>query len=299
MLRKPVFCGGIDSFDKVSVPDQDFLSLADDEVCKLIDESISDKENTFLGSGSEANVYRIKGTKYCVRVPKDVYAYNRVISRDISAQDLVNHTVLKLPRRISVMPFIEGIHYFSPGMTKLEVGEIVANLHQTAYNKFFKQLVNAKENDMEFDPVYKNFLADTQKQTITGIDFKPTVDYNYNICAKMFRSLIYSFESTFELEKRISGKIVSALLNEIRPSVPCSKIVLRELWNNDSFMNCLRLEGLVGRVGNRDYDKLLSESLNALGLLKSDEMRDLPVKTEFAECLKASKSLVKEIFGII
>lgn len=51
---------------------QEFLSLPSEEIIKKIEESLKNIKNK-LGTGAEANVWRIKNSSYCVRIPIGVY----------------------------------------------------------------------------------------------------------------------------------------------------------------------------------------------------------------------------------
>ena len=89
-------------YDAVCFKSKDFLELSKEEICKKIQESIT-PEN-FIGQGTEAEVYRIKGTNYCVRIPYETisaFSRNQDINKlyynnNILPKEKVNHIKIML-----------------------------------------------------------------------------------------------------------------------------------------------------------------------------------------------------------
>ena len=86
---------------------RDLLDLPQKDILAKVQNSVT--PDNFLGQGTEAEVYRIKGTKYCVRIPylaQDIY---RLYTKELTPIDKVNHVVAKLGFGASIMKYFEGV----------------------------------------------------------------------------------------------------------------------------------------------------------------------------------------------
>ena len=96
----------------------DLLNLSNEEIIEKIKISITNPKN-FIGEGSEAKVYKIENSSYCVRLNYlDSKKFNKTsLCRNINDADKVNHIVAKLGKYSSIMRYIDGYPVLSEETT--------------------------------------------------------------------------------------------------------------------------------------------------------------------------------------
>lgn len=283
--------------DSVSFGKGNFLTHQKEEIFKSIENSVKHPSN-FLGEGSEAAVYRIEGTNYCVRLPHSTPGDLKVpifdaiktdFNLNISPQDKINHTVAKLGGGATIMPVLNGFNYFAHNTCKKEVAQMVEELPQSTYDDFFSQICEAKKLGMRFDVGYKNILIDPVQKKIICIDFYE--DSGGTVMSSMYHPLVYDGVSTSKQQKLCAGKIFYAVLNDLKaghqPSFdPYSYGVCR-------FVNNLAAKNL---IESDSYKRLLSAGMKDLMELKYQELKGLDVRCNIEGSQKFLRALVKQLF---
>ena len=175
------------------------------------------KEENFIGSGEEGNVYKMDNPNYVIKIPKKIFknnilniTKNNLKEEEITEQDKVNHVVKKYENGITIMKKIAG-----ESISSLEDINEVADLPVKSYQNLLNQIIDAGKKGMEFDFAMNNVLYDKETKSLTAIDFKPYTNCKYKIepLFKIF-FVLDSFKKPYE--KKILGKILSAALNNMK-----------------------------------------------------------------------------------
>ena len=218
------------SYDSVCFKGKDLLELSEDEVFKKIKESLN-YEN-FLGQGTEAEVYRIKDTNYCVRLPhitKDLYIMD--YNTNLSPMDKVNHTKVKLGFGATIMPYFEGVipkDYQNNEYQRFKLQEKIADMPIKSYTDLLHQIANGIDNEMFFDFSGGNLIINTEKNKLTAIDFYSITDNPRKIrpLTEMYNALTI-YGSEMNTDKKIFNKIIETGLEEFKPNkIPCMDVEL-------------------------------------------------------------------------
>ena len=211
------------------------LDLPKEEVLKLVKQSINPKNG--IGIGGEADVYAIPNTDYCVRLIglngdsrhfatryKD---YTAEFSKDLTPQEKVNHTVIRLGNGASIMRKIEGepvYSFFRTQEEQLEAAKEIANFPIEAFSGLLRQIASAVKVGVGFDPHAANIIANFKNKTLTAIDFQ---EYSYLSFSKPLSSMLNGLK-TVDDEKvnlKLLKQVLFAALDEFRPKVkPCFDI---------------------------------------------------------------------------
>lgn len=176
------------------------------------------KKENFIGAGFEGRVYEMQDPDYVVKIPKnidDLGLKKELIEEEVSEQDEVNHVVKKYKNGITIMKKIPG-----KSISSLEDINEVADLPVLAYQKLLNQIIDADKAGMEFDFAMNNVLYDKDSQSLTAIDFRPYKDgkRKFNPLEKMY-FVFDCFKQPYE--KKISGNIISAALNNLKSNSNC------------------------------------------------------------------------------
>lgn len=177
------------------------------------------KKDRFLGAGFEGRVFEMQDSDYVVKVPKRMFNGKKIdnlalkkdlVEEEVTEQDRVNFIEKKYKNGVIVMKKIPG----KPASNIDEINE-VANLPVKAYQNLLNQIIEADKAGMEFDFAMNNVLYDKDSQSLTAIDFRP-----YKEGKRKFEPLkkMYFVFDCFKqpYEKKISGKILSAALNNLK-----------------------------------------------------------------------------------
>ena len=208
------------------------LELSKDEVLKLVKQSINPKNG--IGIGGEADVYAIPNTDYCVRLIglngdsrhfstryKD---YTAEFSKDLTPQEKVNHTVIRLGNGASIMRKIEGepvYSFFRTQEEQLEAAKEIANFPIEAFSGLLRQIASAVKVGVGFDPHAANIIADFENKTLTAIDFQ---EYRCRTLIKPLESMLNGLRTVDddEINLTLLKKVLKAGLEEFKPGVkPC------------------------------------------------------------------------------
>ena len=175
------------------------------------------KEENFIGSGEEGNVYKMDNPNYVIKIPKKFLknnilniTKNNLKEEEITEQDVVNHVVKKYENGITIMKKIAG-----ESISSLDDISEVADLPVKSYQNLINQIIDAGNKCMEFDFAMNNVLYDKETKSLTAIDFKPYTNGKHKI-EPLFKTffVLDSFKKPYE--KKISGKILSAALNNMK-----------------------------------------------------------------------------------
>ncbi len=279
----------------VSFGNRSFLSLPKEKIFDRIDKSINEKN--FLGEGSEASVYKIVDSDYCIRLNSDFRSdYRKHLSFDISEEDKINHIVAKLGDDATILKYIEGIPVFAKEEdvgTSSIIKESVKSAPISSFQKLLAQIAYAANKDMIFDCCGANVIINPKTKEITAIDFyKNTPEFTEVVrpLSAIYSALVTSFDDV-EYRKVCANKVLNAGIQEIsKPNEICLPIgnfdFSRLLYN-------LKLEGL---FPNDKYYNLLKNICADIQKLKLEELRGKNVATELYGRIKMAKALVKQLF---
>ena len=271
----------------------DFLDLPEKDIIGKIRASAT--PDNFLGHGTEAEVYRIKGTKYCVRIPylaQDIYFFN--YTKELTSMDKVNHIVAKLGFGASVMKYFDGIvpkWYQKDEHNRYKLQESIAKMPVKSYSELLHQIAGAVDNEMLFDFSGGNLIVDTEKQRLTAIDFYGITDNPRPIrpMTEMY-TVLTSYGSREKTGKKIFDKIVDAGLKEFEPNnMPCMDLALFDFPEL-----CLKRMGEV-RTHDKKLKDIIKHNCDLLKSLKKREIIDKTVSKSLEQQLKVFCSFIKKV----
>ena len=216
--------------DTVCFRGKDLLELTKDDVIKRVKESV--RPENFLGQGTEAEVYKINDSNYCVRLPHFIdNLYESFYSKEVSPVDKVNHVKAKLGFGASIMEFFDGVipkWYRDNKYNRYQLQSDIAGMPIKSYSELLHQIADALDNELFFDYSGGNLVVDIKSNKLTAIDF-------YGVCdnprqakplTEMY-SVLTCYGSKEETGKNIFDKIVTAGLEEFKPNkIPCMDISL-------------------------------------------------------------------------
>ena len=283
---------------------RDFLDLPEKAIIEKIKASVT--PDNFLGQGTEAEVYRIKGTKYCVRIPylaQDINRFN--YSKELTPIDKINHVVAKLGFGASIMKYFDGIvpkWYINNSHNRYNLQEKIADMPVKSYSELLHQIADAVDNEMIFDFSGGNLIVNTEKQKLTAIDFCGITDNPRPIrpLSEMY-NVLTSYGSEEKTGKKIFDKIVDAGLEEFKPNkIPCMDVELFDFIdlalkrNSD---NNSHKQGDMTEYINKflDFKCSVAERLRELRKLKKQEIMDKSVSKKLEEAVKSFAQLIKKV----
>ena len=286
-------------FNTICFKGQDFLDLPEEEIYKRIMQSVN-AEN-FLGQGTEAEVYRIKDTGYCVRIPylaADVFCTN--YSKELTQIDKLNHVAAKLGFGASIMKYFEGIipkWFKDNNISRYDLQGKIAEMPVKSYSELLHQIADAIDNDMLFDFSGGNLIVDTENKKLTAIDFYGMSDNprpTKPLC-EMY-SILTCYGCEKETGKKIFDKIVLAGLEEFKPGViPCMDVALFDfvslVQNRD---NKDYIKGNLSYNKNHLIDTII-ENLTTLKKIKKAEIIDKSYSKALEEQIIVFRRLIKKI----
>ena len=280
--------------DTVCFKSRDFLDLPKEEILKRIKASII-PEN-FLGQGTEAEVYRIKDTNYCIRIPYWAQKnYNRSFSKELSPFDKVNHVVAKLGGGASVMKYFDGEipkWHMHNNHERYKFQEKISEMPVKSYSELLHQIANAIDNEMLFDFSGGNLIVDSKQKKLTAIDFFGVTDNPRPVkpLSEMY-SILTCYGSLQNTGKKIYDKIVDAGLKEFKPGKkPCMDIALFDFLE-------LSLKRM-GEAYTPDCEKAKREIMynaDMLKKIKKSEIIDKTLSTVLEQKICEIKNLLSKV----
>lgn len=284
--------------DIINFTGQDLLSLPDKEIFEKINESKRSIKN-YLGEGGEANVYRIKDTDYCVRFDYFDIDYLKILDKNISEQDEVNHIVAKFGENSSIMHYISGSPVYTPDM-KAPQAELLANeiaqMPLQTFKKLLHQICDAYDKDMMFDCNWGNVIANPKENKLTAIDFYK------NVNEESLRPLTYTYISLIHpktpetVQRQIAGKILEAGIEEFKPEVnPCfnpSEFDFSNLFRQLINSKIIERNNESKQCNLFAFNKILNELTD---LKYIDIRKELDVSHQLNWNIKVLKTLIKQL----
>lgn len=208
---------------------KDLLQSSREEIFKAIDTSI--KDENLIGEGSEAKVYKIQSSEYVVRLIKNENTdgfvdYKNSLSFLISSRDKINHVVAKLGEGCSIMEYLPG-----ENLCKCKCPRELAGLSKSVYYDLYKKICYAKANGMVFDVSPSNIIYDSDKKTLTPIDFIRKKRFTEETLP--LSDIFLSFSFYLLLPQQSLNKIFNILLkiakSEINSKHPIHKISKKDM----------------------------------------------------------------------
>jgi len=270
---------------------KNFLELSGKSVRTKIVYSLKDPMNK-LGQGGEAEVWRIAGTEYCVRLPLcSKHNFEGMLNFDVSETDKINHAVAKLSGGISIMPLIRGFTFNTKNIKKSEVAAMVENMPQEAFDELFKQVYNAENHNLMLDEGNGNIIINPQAQKMTAIDFCP---YQYSVNRENFlNALFYCLNPaniTSPAQRKICAqKLLSAPLNVVQNDP--------KVYIDLSLCGFQKFVARLGRlIHNRQVSADLGDNLERITELNFRKFIQPEKRNEFNKLLESTKELVHNMF---
>ncbi len=275
----------------------DLMSLSDKEIFEKVLAAIKNEE--IIGQGGEATVYRIPDSNYCVRksyrlATAVVPLKKKQFTRNVTAQDKVNHVVAKIGNYLTIMPILQGSPVMNPvTMSEKEakkISEAICLFPQSSFNKLLKQINDAYEKDMMWDCNWANIIANPKEKTLTAIDFyKNSMEESASHLAYMYAGLVH--EHTTEQQcKMLAEKVMNAGLEEFKPGVtPCCN------FDKFGFSDLIRAFDDLDLFTSKRYTKLLLDLTYKMRDLKNQEIRGINVTNELNFELKKIQSIMRQL----
>lgn len=275
----------------------DLMSLSDQEIFEKVLAAIKNKD--IIGEGGEATVYRIPDSNYCVRkyyrlATEVVPLKRKQFTRNVTAQDKVNHIVAKLGNYLTIMPILHGSPVMNPvTMSEKEINElsdIICSFPQSSFNKLLKQISDAYEKDMMWDCNWANLIANPKEKTLTAIDFyKNSIEESASHLAYMYAGLSHLY-TTDQQHKILAEKVMNAGLEEFKPGViPCCN------FDKLGFSDLIRAFDDLDLFTSKQYTKLLRELTYKIRDLKTQEIRGINVTNELNFEIKKIQSIMRQL----
>ena len=252
------------------------LDLPEKDIFQRVEESIT-PEN-FIGQGMEAEVYKIKGTEYCVRIPLirgDACRFK--YTKQLSPIDKINHVVAKLGCGVSIIKFFEGEtpkKHRDNMIHRYQFQEKISNMPVKSYSNLLHQIANAINNEMLFDFSGGNLIVDIKNNKLTAVDFYGISDNPVPIrpLTEMY-SVLTCYGAHQKTGKKIFNNIVNAGLEEFKPTkIPCMDIDLFD-FEDLCFKRCKD-------SCTENHEKIINEISRQLKELKSIKKAEIIDKTK-------------------
>ena len=274
----------------------DLLDLPKEDIMTKIKDSI--KPENFLGQGSEAEVYRIKDTNYCVRIPYIAGdMYSRSYTKELTPTDKLNHVRARLGFGAAILDYFEGV---TPKEFKLNdfyrniFQEKISELPTQSYNDLLHQIAGAIDNEMVYDFSGGNLIVNFKNQKLTAIDF-----YNINDNPRPIRPLCEMFSvltcygAREKTGKNIYDKVVDAALEEFKPDkTPCMDVELFDFVDlarkRDSDAN-FKTDDVLKEIN--DFLELIKEISQTAKTLKDIKKKEIINKTLSSQLLEKTGEL--------
>lgn len=270
------FRGGLEK-DVVNFSKNEFLHLSPKEIWARIKSSKMNPEN-LIGRGGEAEVWKIEGTDYCVRIQYRFWNDEQDYSNtNLTKQDKVNHVVAKLAKGVTIMPVIKGVAFHTKGIEDKEITQMIEDMPQKAFDDLVLQIYKADKAGMTFDTGAKNIIINPENKTMTAIDFFPHCwcSVDNSILSAIFLCIGKKQAMDAEKQKHFQAKLLKAALNIIQsqPNIEQSKFGFSRFADEV--------------VENKNYARIIKEHLNALSVSEG---------AEFEGHIKVINALIRQLF---
>ena len=290
-------------YDTVCFRGTDLLDLPEQEVMKRIQESVNYKY--FIGQGTEAEVYRIKDSNYCVRIPyisSEMYNYN--YSKDLSSIDKINHVRAKLGYGAAILDYFYGVtpkEYKNNIYSRNIFQEKISQFPLKSYTELLHQIAKAIDNEMIFDFSGGNLIVDLEKQKMTAIDF-----YNISDKPRPIKPLceMYSVLTCYGTEektgRKIFNKIFNTSLEEFKPNIiPCMDVELFDFVDLVMVRNkdaSFKTKDITKEINNfLELREKISQTVKSLKDIKKREIIDKNNSPLLVEKIKNMKKLLAKV----
>lgn len=214
--RRTNFRAGLPQ-DVVNISKKEFLNLPPNELWTIIKKSKQNIKN-LLGKGGTAEVWRIEGTDYCIRIPFTyIEMFRTKPNFNLTEQDKINHTIAKFPQGVTIMPILKGVTFDTEGTDNKDIIKILKSMPQKAYDNLFLQVYNADRLGMKFDCGNKNIIVNPEEKTLTAIDFYKYQKWSVknNILSSLYNSLTSASGINDKQKKYVAAKLLKAALNAL------------------------------------------------------------------------------------
>ena len=281
--------------DTVYFGNRDLLDLSVDDIFKKTDESI--RAENLIGEGSEAKVYKIPNTSYCLRLHKPTMnEYGEEFNLHLTEEDKINHVVAKIGGNSTIMKYLEGYNAFvkrDDVAAQKRIFQDIKEMPVSAFQRLLNQFIHAMNNKMLFDCCGKNIIINPKDKTLTAIDFyKNSVEYpNTMYPLSYMYSALTSFYDDIEYKKVCANKILNTFLNEVESKSLSSfdfaqldiSMLLRKLQDSKLFTN-------------PNYYKLLHRIFGEIRDLKITQYCNSEGSISLYGKIKQARAIIRQLF---
>ena len=275
--------------DCVSFSSKNLLTLPSEEISKIVTKAI--EQENFLGSGRFGEVYKIPDTDYCVKILKKNWMNKTNFgkwSTEIDEADKANHILAKAENDSTIMKYVKGTSLF-----KYTETENLAELPETTFRQFLKQISDAEQLGLAFDNAPANVIYDAEKKTLTAIDFyRPNFEFEIYPFTQVFSALEsrnVGYQSLIS-NKKLAGKIMNIALDEYAKKGPTEF-----KFEDGDIMRLMHRVGSTYKVNLPPQYKFLKQSFLDIMELKKAQRRGEDADNELAGKIKYAKAIIKQI----
>ena len=179
----------------------------------------------FIGVGEEGSVYKIKNKDFCIKVPTQMLQFG-TWTRHILPTHRANHAFAISCNGATAMKYIHGCP-----ITK-KPAEIYS-LPNASYRNLLKQIDKATKTGLYFDNYSGNVIFDKETNSLTAIDFLTPSAIRIHeterlttLFSDVFKAMANREKTpiSHEQNRKLAGKLLSVLLEEIQCKKPAFKI---------------------------------------------------------------------------
>ena len=268
---------GVDTF---TFTGKDLMKLSESEIISRIKDSINYKY--FIGQGTEAEVYKIKDSDYCIRIPyeaSDLYLAD--FNKNLTGEDKVNHTVAKMGFGTTIMKFFEGE---TPKACQNNISarykfqDKISQLPVKSYNKLLKHIALGIDNEMKYDFSGGNLIVNFETKELIPIDFMKIKEESRPIMPlTQMHSVLTSYGTEINTERKIFEKIIDSALEEFKPNnIPCMDV---ELFDFESIYKIM-----LEKFSKDSLEKKINKIHKVISDLKDIKKKEISDKS-YAETL--------------
>ena len=289
--------------DAVCFKSHNFLDLPKEEVYKRIQASLT-PEN-FIGQGTEAEVYKIKDTDFCVKIPYEALSsYSKYgdkeikrlfFNKNIEPADAVNHIKIKLSFCGTVMDYFYGLipkNYIGnkEGRYKLQAG--ISEMPVRSYKELLYQISNGIDNEMLFDCTPGNLIVNLDKKKLTAIDFIPIKETPREVRPLYeIYSVLTAYGAELETGKKIFEKVINTGLDEFVPKkTPCMDVELFDFVDL-----CKKRIQETGTKNTNILMQKITQQINLIKKIKKNEYQNAPISGIIEDKIVEIKNIIKYI----
>lgn len=276
---------------QIAFQGRDLLKLTPLGITRKVRCAVRDVANV-IGSGGEGVVYKIPKTDYCVKITGEDIFYFGNWNMNVPISEKVNHVVAISDNGTRMMKIINGEHlnYFNNP-------EEVYNLPIESYAEILKQIANAKKYGKFFDASPQNIIYDSQKKSLTAIDFteKDFFDYDKFLPLSLLFKALQDVTPTISALKK-NRHLIARLLQTIIE--PLSKVEAKEfpIYHDDVDLLLSYGMKMLPQGTSAKKFKDLKKNIFEILKLKEDKIQSVEKEMLLAKKIKTVQRQIDKLF---